>query len=104
MPYEMTVGLQVDDQALYTQYRTEMTPLLERAGGAFRYDFEVSRTLKAEAGHDVNRVFVLQFPDREASRRFFADPVYLEIRARLFEQAVSRTAIIAEYERGTQSD
>jgi uncharacterized protein (DUF1330 family) len=97
MPYEINVGLFVADQALYAQYREEMTPLLEAAGGRFRYDFEVSRTLKSEGGIQVNRVFVIQFPDRATRERFFADPRYKEIRARLFEKAVNQTAIIAEY-------
>jgi len=97
MSYQMTVGLLVTDQEKYAQYRAEMTPLLEAAGGGFRYDFEVARTLKGEAGHDVNRLFVIQFPDRAARERFFADPRYLEIRARLFEKAVGATTIIAEY-------
>lgn len=97
--YEMTVGLWVADGALYAQYRAEMTPLLTAAGGRFRYDFAVAHTLKSEAGYDVNRVFVIQFPSVEAKDRFFADPVYREIRGRLFEPAVERTALIAAYER-----
>jgi uncharacterized protein (DUF1330 family) len=97
MSFEMTVGLLVVDHEKYSQYRTEMTPLLEAAGGRFRYDFEVSRTLKSEARHDINRVFVIQFPDRATKERFFADSRYVEIRARLFAKAVKGTAMIAEY-------
>ena len=37
MSYEMTVGLMVVDRETYEQYRREMRPLLEDAGGAFRY-------------------------------------------------------------------
>jgi uncharacterized protein (DUF1330 family) len=98
MAFERLVGLLVTDQAGYTQYRAEMMPLLEAVGGGFRYDFDVARTLKAEAGVEINRVFVLRFPDRSASERFFADPRYLEIRARLFEPAVAKTVLIAEYD------
>jgi uncharacterized protein (DUF1330 family) len=97
MSYEMTVGLMVADQDLYAQYRKEMRPLLERAGGAFRYDFEVARVLQSEGGAEINRAFVLQFPDRSSKERFFADPRYLDIRRRFFEPAVKATAIIAEY-------
>lgn len=97
MSYEMTVGLLVADQELYAQYRKEMRPLLERAGGAFRYDFEVARVLQSEDGAEINRAFVLQFPDRPSKERFFADPRYLEVRRRFFEPAVKRTSIIAEY-------
>ena len=71
--------------------------LLEAAGSRFRYDFEIGRALKSEAGHEINRLFVIQFPDRASKGRVFADSIYLEIRARLFEYAVKGTAIIAEY-------
>ena len=70
---------------------------LAASGGRFRYDFEVARTLKTEASHDINRFFVLQFPDRVSKERFFTDPAYLKIRARLFEKAVEGNTVIAEY-------
>src|SRR5262245_24613861 len=95
--YEMTVGLLVTDHEQYAQYRAEIAPLLQASGGRFRYDFEVARTLKREAEHDMNRVFVLQFPDRAGKERFFSDPQYREIRARLYERAVKDTTIIAEH-------
>ncbi len=98
MPFDITVGLFVSDQAQYAQYRAEMTPLLEAAGGRFRYDFEVARMLKTEAGHEINRVFVIRFPDRGTRERFFADPVYRGIRTRLFEPSVTATTLIAESE------
>jgi uncharacterized protein (DUF1330 family) len=97
MPFEMMVGLLVVDQEKYARYRAEMTPLLEAAGGRFRYDFEVARTLKGEAAHEINRVFVIQFPDRASKERFFADSRYVEIRARLFDTSVEGRATIAEY-------
>lgn len=98
MSFEMTVGLFVVDQEKYAAYRAESAPLLEGAGGKFRYDFEVARTLKTEGSHDINRLFVLQFPDRASKERFFKDARYQEIRARLFEKAVQQASTIAEYE------
>lgn len=97
MSYELTIGLLVADHEKYTQYRAEIAPLLKAAGAQFRYDFQVAKTLKREADHDINRLFVLQFPDRAAKERFFTDPTYLEIRTRLFEKAVEKSATIAEY-------
>jgi uncharacterized protein (DUF1330 family) len=96
MPYDMTFVLFVADPDKYARYRAEIAPLLQSAGGAFRYDFEIARTLKTEAGHDINRVFLLRFPDRAAKERFFADPRYREIRARLFEPAVRGMTIVTE--------
>jgi len=97
MSYEMTVGLWVEDQASYAQYRSGIRPLLEEFGGAFRYDFIVARVLLAEGGHEINRLFVLQFPDQPSKERLFSDPRYLEIRRRFFEPAVKAGVIIAEY-------
>jgi len=97
MAFEMAVGLFVADHEKYAQYRAEIAPLLEAAGGRFRYDLEVDRTLKSEAGHEINRFFALNFPDREARERFFADHRYVAIRARFFEKAVKAMTIIAEY-------
>jgi uncharacterized protein (DUF1330 family) len=94
----MTVGLFVADPLRYAEYRAEIAPLLAAAGGGFRYDFEVARTLKSEAGHELNRVFVIRFPSRASMELFFADAEYVEIRARLFVPAVLRMEMIAEYE------
>jgi Uncharacterized conserved protein len=97
MPFDMTTVLFVADQDKYAQYRAEIAPLLKAIGGAFRYDFEIAKTLKSEAGHDINRVFMLRFPNREAKERFFTHPQYQEIRVRLFETAVRRMTTIAEH-------
>lgn len=96
--YEILVALHVDDPAVYTQYRAAIRPLLEAAGASFRYDFEVARTLLNGSPHPVNRVFVLRFPDQASKERFFADPHYRAIRSNLFDQAVSGTTHIGEYE------
>jgi uncharacterized protein (DUF1330 family) len=98
MKHERVVALAVADHALYARYRTEMTPLLEAAGGGFRHDFEVSRDLKPDGDPAINRVFVISFPNKTSMDAFFADPIYKEIRARLFEKAVARTISIAEYD------
>jgi|SRR5262249_35424425 len=97
MPFEMTVGLLVSDREKYSEYRAASAPLLEAAGGNFRYDFDVARTLQTEGSHEINRLFVLQFPSRDRRDRFFKDPEYLEIRSRLFEKSVKGTTVIAEY-------
>ena len=97
MPFDLTAVLLVVDQDKYAQYRSEIAPLLKAMGGAFRYDFEIARTLKSDASHEINRVFILRFADRGAKERFFTLPQYLEIRARLFETAVRRMTTIAEH-------
>jgi uncharacterized protein (DUF1330 family) len=96
MAFDIINVLFVTDRERYEQYRAEIAPLLKAVGGAFRYDFEIAKTLKSEANHDINRLFVLRFPSREAKERFFTDSCYLEIRARLFEPAVRGITTIAE--------
>ena len=96
--YEMTCGLLVVDGAIYSQYRAEIAPLLRAVSGAFRFDFEIARTLKSEVDHEINRLFLLRFPDREAKERFFANPQYVAVRSRLFERAVLGMTILSEHE------
>lgn len=98
MPYERFFGLEVVDQDMYTQYRAEMVPLMEAAGGTFRYDFELARVLRSEKNAPINRAFVIRFPTRAASEQFFGDQRYLEIRRRLFEPSVRAIVSIAEYQ------
>jgi uncharacterized protein (DUF1330 family) len=99
MPFEMLVGLHVIDRGLYQEYRSAMGPMLEAAGGGFRYDFEVGATLRSEAGHPITRLFALYFPDRKARDAFFADAHYQDVKARFFAKAVRGTTVLAEYER-----
>jgi uncharacterized protein (DUF1330 family) len=97
MAYHRLIGLKLRDVNGYSQYRAAMTPLLEAAGGRFRYDFEVSKTLKSEQGQDINRVFLMAFPDKAASDAFFSDPAYLAVRERHFAPAVAEVSILAEF-------
>jgi uncharacterized protein (DUF1330 family) len=99
MTHEMLVALDVADPDLYQAYRAEMTPRLEAAGGGFRYDFEIARTLRSDVAHPITRVFAIHFPSRAAAEAFFADPAYAAIKARTFAHAVRATTIIAAYDR-----
>ncbi len=92
------LGADVTDDSLYQRYRAEMTPILERYGGAFGYDLVVSRVLKSEAAAPMNRVFTIAFPDRSSVERFFEDPEYRAVRARLFEPAVRSLTKIAAFD------
>lgn len=91
--HEILVGLHVTDEAGYARYREGMTPLLEACGGFFRYDFAVSRVLKGE-NEQINRVFVISFPDEGTKDAFFSDEEYLRVREEHFEGAVEATEII----------
>ncbi len=95
---ETLMGLDVSDDDGYQAYRDAMSPLLERIGGGFRYDFTIAKTLRNSAGHEINRVFVIYFPNRQAQDRFFDDEAYRDIRGRLFETSVRDATIIGAWE------
>ncbi len=98
------VGLEVRDEHGYGLYRAGMTPILETYGGAFGYDFVVSRVLKSETTKSINRVFTIVFPDESASERFFSDPAYLAVRAEHFEPSVGSVTRIGSYDETVPSD
>lgn len=91
------VGLEVVDDEGYRRYRAGMTPILERFGGRFGYDFVIAEVLRSEVAEPINRVFTLVFPDREVMAAFFADPDYRRVRAEHFESSVGHVTRIAEF-------
>jgi uncharacterized protein (DUF1330 family) len=95
----MLVALEVTDQASYARYRSEMTPILRSHGGDFGCDFVVAEVLRGADNPRLNRVFTIEFPDRAAKERFFADPRYGAVRATFFEPAVAATFVLAELDR-----
>ncbi len=99
MSYERLMALQVRDEAAYQRYRKAMVPILERYGGGFRYDLQVSVVLKSEAPHPINRVFVIYFKDEPSKDAFFADPDYQSVRAEHYVPAVEAATQIAGYRR-----
>jgi len=99
MHHEILVGLHVTDNESYSSYRAAMTPLLEAAGGSFRYDFTIAETLKGVTDPPINRLFVISFPDEATKDRFFADPTYVAAKEEFFESAVDLVDIIATYGR-----
>ncbi len=75
-----------------------MTPLLEAAGGFFRYDFTIDQTLKGATDPAINRLFVISFPDKATSEEFFADPAYVAAKDEFFDSSVGLIERIASFE------
>jgi uncharacterized protein (DUF1330 family) len=91
-------ALHVADDAMYRRYREGMTPILERHGGGFAYDFVVAQVLASETTRPINRVFLIRFPTAERAAAFFADPGYLAVRRAWFEPAVDAVTQLAAYD------
>jgi len=99
MAYEMLIGLQVDDDEIYSKYRKAIKPLLSGYGGGFRYDFRVSEVMENEEANPINRVFVIFFENKSNKNSFFSNSEYQEIKQKFFACSVQATTIISEYER-----
>ncbi|EQC48899.1 hypothetical protein M899_3198 [Bacteriovorax sp. BSW11_IV] len=97
---EMLVGLNVTNDEDYTNYRKEMTPILNSIGGGFGYDFKIAEVLKTESENKINRVFTIFFPSEEEMNNFFAGKKYIEIKEKYFAHSVAATTIMATYNRG----
>lgn len=95
--YERIVALRVTDEEGYQRYRDGMTPILASHGGRFRWDFRISEVLQGAGDEQLNRLFVLSFPDASAKEAFFSDPAYLAVREEHFDRSVGAVARIAEY-------
>jgi uncharacterized protein (DUF1330 family) len=95
---EVLFGVNVTDDAKYTAYRAEMTPLLGSYEGRFEVDVRVAEVLRAPGDKSVNRLFTIRFPSIERMDAFFSDPSYLAVRRRLFESSVSYVRRFGKYQ------
>jgi len=96
-PNEILIGVHVVDEVGYARYRAEMTPVLEAHGGRFVLDVRVADILRTSLPGTFNRLFAIRFPSAQNREAFFADPVYLAIRARWFEPSVAETVWLGDY-------
>ena len=98
MAYEIIIGLRVTDQKGYVTYRELMLPILSSYDGRFIHDFEVSKTLLSLEAGEINRLFMIRFPDKQAMESFFSDAGYIEIRKNHFDKSVAETYSLAALE------
>ena len=64
--FEMLVGLDVANDAVYSDYRQAMKPILATYRGGFGFDFVVSQVLLSQVEEPINRVFTINFPNQVA--------------------------------------
>lgn len=57
----------------------------------------VSKVLKSESDHPINRVFAIFFESEEKMKSFFADAEYAKVKAEFFEKAVGGRTVISQY-------
>lgn len=79
MPAYIVADIEVTDAARYEQYKALAPAAIEKFGGRYLVRGGASSVL--EGGWRPQRVVVLEFPDRDAIRRFYDSPEYREARA-----------------------
>jgi len=101
MTFERIVGLDVIDNEEYQKYREGMLPILKTYGGAFGYDFLVSDVLLAKGESNINRVFTIEFPDKQVMERFFSDPNYVAVQNKHLKNSINSKTVISMHEKNS---
>ncbi|AWL12995.1 hypothetical protein HMF8227_02543 [Saliniradius amylolyticus] len=92
--YNMTVGLYIHNSIEYEKYRRKISPILREHDGNFKLDFWV---IPLREDKKINRLFIIQFPNKKMMKKFFSDERYLRAKAAHFETSVSETIIYQRY-------
>ena len=90
MPAYVVVDVTVEDPATYERYKSLTPGSLAPYGGRFLVRGGTTETL--EGSWDPQRIVILEFPDVEAARAWWASPEYAEARA--LRQASARTQML----------
>jgi uncharacterized protein (DUF1330 family) len=99
MAFERIMGIYVSDQEEYQRYREGMMPILKTYGGAFVFDFEVSKVLLSKTEDDINRVFTIDFPSQAVMEAFFSSDEYKAVQQRHFTKSVKSKTVISMHEK-----
>ena len=99
MSFERIMGIYVTDDDEYQNYREGMLPILHSFGGSFGFDFKVSEVLKSKTNDPINRVFTLEFSNKQVMEEFFSNPSYIEVKNKHFKNSVQSVTIISMHEK-----
>jgi uncharacterized protein (DUF1330 family) len=80
MPAYLIVDCEVTDPERYEVYKQLAPPAIAKYGG--RYLVRGGATTSLEGNWRPGRVVVLEFPDEETAKRFYASPEYSAARAK----------------------
>jgi uncharacterized protein (DUF1330 family) len=78
MPAYVIVETNVTDQTQYDRYKEAAPPAIAAFGG--RYLVRGGELAKFEGNWDPTRVVILEFPDLETAKRWYASDEYAEAR------------------------
>ena len=93
MPAYVIVQIDIHDAETYARYRELAPPSIARYGG--RYVVRGGATEVLEGSWKPGRLVVLEFPDMEAARQWWASPEYAEAKA-LRQSCADAEMLLAE--------
>ena len=99
MSYERIMGIHINNDKEYQKYRQVMMPILNSFGGSFGFDFKIAEVLISKTNDEINRVFTIEFPNKQMMEDFFSDPEYLAAKKRHFNNSVSSITLISLHEK-----
>jgi uncharacterized protein (DUF1330 family) len=91
MPAYVVVQIDIHDPQTYERYKELAPPSITAYGG--RYIVRGGRTEVLEGDWQPSRLVVLEFPDLERARAWWASPEYAEAKA--LRQSVAHAQMIA---------
>ena len=86
----MIVNIDVQDQALYEEYKAKVPPLIRKHGG--EYVVRGGRLAIVEGDWKPSRVVVLRFPDMAAAQALYNDPEHEPLK--VLRQRASKTDMV----------
>jgi uncharacterized protein (DUF1330 family) len=101
MGFERIMGLHVINDEEYQKYREAMEPILNSVGGCFGFDFKISEVLRSKTENEINRVFTIEFPDKNEMEKFFSRPDYLAIKNKYLDNSIKSKTVISMHEKDT---
>ena len=88
----IVVQINVTDPATYERYKELAPPSISKYGG--RYIVRGGRSEILEGGWQPSRLVILEFPDMERAKAWWASPEYAEAKALRIEASDSEMLVI----------
>jgi uncharacterized protein (DUF1330 family) len=92
MPAYVIVDCEVSDPERYETYKALAPPAIAKFGG--RYLVRGGDVTPLEGDWQPSRVVILEFPDVETAKRFYASPEYSAARAKRADAAIMNMIVV----------
>lgn len=95
MPAYFIANIEITDPAEFEAYRRDVPAVIARHGGRYLVRGGAIEVLEGDPG--LSRVVILEFPDMESARAFYASEDYAPLLAQRLRATRSRIALVEGY-------